>query len=464
MHVQPSSLPIERILLIVIAQLVVIICAARASGTWLHRLGQPVVCGEIAAGLILGPSLLGRVFPGLQSRIFDASVGPTFAIMSQLGLILLMFLMGLEFDFSHLSENRPAALSISAAGVALPFGLGMLLGHFMHPALGLSGSAIDFSLFMAAAMSITALPVLGRIMIELNMHRTPIGALTISAAAVNDVVGWIILALITAIVHSAFNPVKVALIVCEVLGYVAVMLVVVRPLVSKWALAQVRNNRGQLPLNAFAAILIMVLLSAAVTNLIGIFSIFGGFVMGAILFDQKEVGQAIHARLHDFVAVFFLPIFFTYTGLRTDIGSMQGWRSWEFCFLVLLAASAGKFGGCALAARANGIPWRESAAIGVMMNTRALMELIVVNVGYDLGIIPRSVFFMLVLMALTTTYVTTPLLVRLLRGSETESACRRANLMLSQSGFDGTSLDRLNRAVGSRDDQSSAEELCLKDE
>src|ERR1035437_1710329 len=404
-RVQPSSFPIERILLIVIAQLVVIICAARASGTWLHRLGQPVVCGEIAAGLLLGPSLLERVFPGIESRIFDASVVPTFAIMSQLGLILLMFLMGLEFDFSHLSENRAATLSISAAGVALPFGLGMLLGHFMHPALGLSGSAIDFSLFMAAAMSITALPVLGRIMIELNLRRTPIGALTILADAVNDVAGWIILALITAIVHSAFNPVKVALIVCEVLGYVAVMLVGVRPLVSKWALAQVRNNRGQLPLNAFAAILIMVLLPAAVTNLIGIFSIFGGFVMGAILFDQKEVGQAIHARLHDFVAVFF-PIFFTYTGLRTDIGSMQGWRSWGFCFLVLLAASAGKFGGCALAARANGIPWRESAAIGVMMNTRALMELIVVNIGYDLGIIPRSVFFMLVLMALTTTYVT----------------------------------------------------------
>lgn len=413
---------IEHIVLVVIVQLVVIMAAARASASWLRRWGQPVVCGEIAAGLILGPSLLGRISPVLERQIFDASVAPSFAIMSQLGLILLMFLMGLEFDFGRLAENRPAALSISAAGVALPFALGMALGHVMHPALGLTGSRLNFSLFMAAAMSITAIPILGRIMIELGVHRTSIGTLTISAAAVDDVTGWIILAVVTAITRSAFSPVKVALIVGEVIAYAAVMILVVRPLVSKWALAQVKKNGGELSLNALAALLIMVLLSAAVTNLIGIFSIFGGFVMGAILFDQKEVGQAIRARLNDFVAVFFLPIFFTYTGLRTNIGSMQGYRLWGFCGLVLLAASIGKFGGCTLAARVSGVTWRESAAVGVMMNTRALMELIVVNVGYDLGVIPKSVFFMLVLMAVTTTYVTTPILRRVLRPSEIEPA------------------------------------------
>ncbi len=183
--------------------------------------------------------------------------------------------------------------------------------------------------------------------------------------------------------------------------------------------------------------------------MIGIFSIFGGFVMGAILFDQKEVGQAIRTRLHDFVAVFFLPIFFTYTGLRTDIGSVKGWLPWVLCLLVLLAASLGKFGGCALAARASGISWRDSAAIGVMMNTRALMELIVVNVGYDLGIIPRSVFFMLVVMAVTTTYITTPVLRRIVRGNAPAHNVVVSNVALSDSRFDSVDLDRLKRAVGS---------------
>jgi Kef-type K+ transport system membrane component KefB len=454
LHLQPSSVSIDKILLIVIAQLVVIIAAARASGTWLRRLGQPMVCGEIAAGLLLGPSLLGRISPGIESRLFDASAAPTFAIMSQLGLLLLMFLIGLEFDFGHLARNRRAAVSISAAGAALPFALGMALGQFMHPALGLSGSRIEFSLFMATAMSITAVPVLGRIMIELNIHRTRIGTLTISAAAVNDVAGWILLALVTSVVRSTFSLAKAALIVCEVIGYATVMLAVVRPLASKWALAQVRKSRGELSLNALAALLIMVLLSAAVTNLIGVSSLFGGLIMGALLFDQKEVGMAIRARLHDFVAVFFLPIFFTYTGLRTDIGSMQGWGPWAFCVLVLLAASIGKFGGCAAAARAHRIPWRESAAIGVMMNTRGLMELVVVNIGYDLGIIPRPVFFMLVLMAVTTTYITTPLLLRVLRGSETGSAYLRSS----------ADLDRLSSAVASEQNRASVEDVCTGNE
>ena len=195
-----------------------------------------------------------------------------------------------------------------------------------------------------------------------------------------------------------------------------------RPIFGKWAREHVRKHAGELSYNGFAVILILVYVSAMITNLIGIFSIFGGFAMGAILFDQPEVRKAILARLNDFVTVFFLPVFFTYTGLRTDMGSMQGTVLWGLCVLVLLAATAGKLGGCMLAAKACGLPWRESAIIGALMNTRGLMELIVINIGYDLGIIPKTVFFMLVLMAVVTTYMTSPLLGWLLPGSEAAAA------------------------------------------
>lgn len=435
MHPSPVNASIEHTLLIVLVQLVVIIAAARLSGLLFRRLGQPSVCGEIAAGLILGPSLLGRFFPDLAHQIFDPSVGPIFAIMSQLGLVLLMFLIGLEFDFGHLNDNRQAALAISISGIALPFSLGLALGYYMHPALGLPGSTLNFALFMAAAMSITAIPILGRIMIELNLNRTRLGALTISAAAIDDASGWIILALVTAIVRSSFDPMKMLFMVGGVIVYGLVMFLVVRPTVCKWAREQVRKHNGELTLNTLAILLLMVLVSAIITNKIGIFSIFGGFAMGAILFDEHEVREAILARLHDFVSVFFLPIFFTYTGLRTDIGSMSGLTLWIFCGMVLAAAVIGKFGGCTLAARASGMAWREASIVGVMMNTRALMELIVINIGYDLGIIPKEVFFMLVFMAVVTTYMTTPLLTRLLRHSEAEAAYLRSKFAISRGGF-----------------------------
>jgi len=213
------------------------------------------------------------------------------------------------------------------------------------------------------------------------------------------------------------------------------MFLIVRPLVGRWAEEQVRENHGRLSLNALAVLLIMVFLSAAITNLIGIFSVFGGFSMGEILFDREAVREVVRARLFDFVTVFFLPIFFTYTGLRTDVGNMQGWRLWGFCGLVLLSASVGKLGGCMLAAKVNGLPWRESTMVGVMMNTRGLMELIVVNMGYDLAIIPRTVFFMLVFMAVATTYVTTPILSRLIRHSEAEAEYMRSPFARSSRRF-----------------------------
>jgi Kef-type K+ transport system membrane component KefB len=418
MNLLADSGGIEAAMFRVIVQLMAIIAVARISGNLFRRMGQPSVCGEIAAGLILGPSLFGKFFPAASHMVFDPAVSPVFNILSQLGLILVMFLIGLEFDFDHLPDNRRTALSVSIAGILLPFSLGFALGKFMHAQLGLTGSWINFSLFMATAMSITAIPVLGRIMIELNITRTRIGSVTISAAALNDAIGWTILALITAIVRSTFDPMKLATMVGGVIAYALAMGFIVRPLVAKWARWTLRQNSGELSLNGMAVLLCLVLFSSAVTNWIGIFSLFGAFMMGAILYDQTQLRDAVHRRLNDFVTTFFLPIFFTYTGLRTDVGTMTAGKLWLFCGLVLGAAVIGKYGGCTLAARWNGVSPREASIIGVMMNARGLTELIVINVGYELGILPKSVFFMLVFMAVATTYMTTPVLRRLFRGSE----------------------------------------------
>lgn len=435
----PTALPgttgnagVEAILLRVIIQLVVIIAAARATGNLFRRFGQPAVCGEIAAGLILGPSLFGRFFPSLFHAVFDPGIGPVFSILSELGLIFTMFLIGLEFDFDHLPDNRRTVASVSIAGIALPFSLGFVLGKVIHDQLAPGGSWVNFSLFMATAMSITAIPVLGRIMIELNISRTRVGSLTIAAAAMNDAIGWTILAFITAIVRSTFDPGGLAAMIAGVVAYVLIMGFVVRPLVARWSAWTMRKNGGELSLNALAALLILVLVSAAITNRIGIFSLFGGFMMGAIIYDQRQLREAIHRKLNDFVMTFFLPIFFTYTGLRTDVGSMAGGRLWLFCGLILLAAILGKFGGCPIAARWHGVPRREASIIGVMMNARGLTELIVINVGYELGILPKSVFFMLVFMAVATTYMTTPVLRRLFRGSEVWDSYRASEFAARQ--------------------------------
>jgi Kef-type K+ transport system membrane component KefB len=418
----PVSLSSEHLLLSVLWQLVLVIGAARVCGLVFHRFGQPQVCGEIAAGLILGPSILGRAFPQVTAVLFQGLVGPVFTVLSQLGLILLMFLIGLEFNFDHLRELRRTAVWISASGIVLPFALGILVAGVLHPVVAPTVSVLGFSLFIATALSITALPILGRMMVEFNLNHTRLGCLTITAAACDDVVGWVILGAVSALVQSAFDPWRTLAMVAAIAAFGAVVTLGVRPLVIRWSRSLLRRHDGRLPLDALTIILVLVLLSALATDLIGIFSVFGAFLMGAILFDQQELREALIMRLRDFVTVFFLPIFFTYTGLRTDIGTMQGGTLWMMCLLVLGAAIVGKLVGCGLAARFSGLPPREAWAAGIMMNTRALMELIVINIGYDMGVIPKSVFFMLVLMAVSTTFMTTPLLRLALRTTALEAA------------------------------------------
>lgn len=405
-------------LLEIIIQLIVIVACARAAGAFFRRLGQPQVCGEIAAGLILGPSVLGALLPHAQRMLFDPAASAHVSLLSQIGLVFMMFLIGLEFDFAHLAGASRTALSISLAGIILPFSLGIVLGSWIHSQMNLQVAVHAFSLFIATALSITAMPVLGRIMIEFNMARTRLGALIITAAAMDDAVGWLLLALVYAIAISQFHAGSLLLTAAEVVGYLLLMIFVVRPLLLKWVRWVMRDSGGELSLNALAQLILFFLVSAAITNLIGIFAVFGAFVMGGILFDQTEFRAAVNRRMRDFVTVFFLPIFFTYTGLRTDVGSMRGGHLWLICAIVILTATLGKFGGCSLAARLNGLTWREATSVGIMMNTRGLMELIVLNTGYDLGIIPKPVFFIMVIMAVVTTYATAPILSRLIRGTE----------------------------------------------
>src|SRR5262245_36906217 len=424
-------LPIEDLLLPILVQLAVLILTARAAGAAFRRwLGQPNAVGEIAAGLILGPSLLGWLLPGVSNWLFhptyegvphaisDPAINKIFSVLSQIGLILLMFLVGLDFDFRHLKWNGRSALAISVTGVALPFALGLAIAPILLPriepfAKDQTVPPLGFALFLGVAMSVTALPTLGRMMMEWGITRTKLGVVTISAAAVDDATGWILLATVAAVVKSAFDPGDTVRMILLSVGFAAFMMFVARPFLSKWARAALRRGNGELGLNDLALLVVLLLVNAMITSWIGIFAIFGAFLFGAVLSGEEEFRDAVSRRLRDLVIAFFLPIFFTYTGLRTDVRSLGSLEMWLLGGLVLAAAVVGKFGGCGMAAWLSGMPRRESACVGVMMNTRALMELIVINLGHELRVIPKSVFCMLVLMALITTVMTTPILRRL---------------------------------------------------
>jgi Kef-type K+ transport system membrane component KefB len=415
-----NPIQFESLFLEVIVQLTLIVGLARVVGALFRRIRQPQVCGEIAAGLALGPSVLGALSPNIQRALFDPAAMGYIDCLSQIGLVFLMFLIGLDFDFRHLARSRRTALSISFAGIVLPFLPGIILGRWMHSEMNLHIDARGFGLFVATALSITAMPVLGRIMLEFNMAGTRVGVLTMTAAAVDDALGWLLLTLVSSIVGSQFHLRRLLLTSVEVVSFLLLMIFVVRPVLQRWVRKMMCDHTGELSMNALTQVIVLILAAAAITNLIGIFSLFGAFTMGGILYDQTEFRAAVNHRLRDFVTVFFLPIFFACTGLRTDVGSMRNGRAWAICAVVVLVASLGKFGGCSFAAKLNGMTWREASIVGTLMNTRGLMELVVLNVGYDLGIIPKPVFFIMVMMALVTTYMAAPLLSRLIPGTEVE--------------------------------------------
>ena len=439
-----KAVSVEELLLPLLLQLVLILASARLFATLFRRLGQPSAVGEITAGLVLGPSVLGMLFPelfaalfrpelhGLSSAASDQLLSRILMAIAQVGLVLLLFLIGLEFEFAHLKYHGPAAVAISLTGIVFPFVLGVGLGVWMHPIVAPGIPMLGFVLFMGVAMSITAIPILGRIMVEMGISKTPLAAVTISAAAVDDAAGWILLATVAALTKAEFALGKTLGMIAATLAFAAFMIVLARPLLRRLVRYLLRIGNGELGVNALASVLVLLFLCAIVTNLIGIFAIFGAFLLGAILSGETAFREAIARRLSDFVTAFFLPVFFAYTGLRTNIGTLESGHLWLLAALVCAVAILGKFGGCTLAGWLGGLRPREAACVGIMMNTRALMELIVINVGKDLGVIPDSVFCMLVMMALLTTFMTTPILVWASRGTELEPLIRDSGFLGNQ--------------------------------
>ena len=408
----------EAMLFFTLLQLTLIVLAARLGGVLAQRVGQSPAVGEIIVGILLGPSLFGLLAPDLFQTVFHSTPAAPMQMLSQIGLVLLMFQIGLEFDFAHLTErhNRRAVAYVATASMVVPFALGLGFGWFTAPLLSPGIDRLASALFMATAFSITALPILGRIMMEFKITRLPIGVIAISAAAINDVIGWLLLALITAFTLAEFSATAFALKVVLVGLFFLSWWFVVRPLMKRLIHASQASpvpigekaGHGKLTHNLLGILLAAIFISAMTTYQLGIFAIFGGFMMGVILHDEHALIAAWKERIGHFVMVFFLPIFFTYTGLRTHVGSLDSAAAWGWCLLLIALATLGKFGASYVAARWAGMSHVEGKVIGIMMNTRALMELIVINIGYDLGVISQQVFTMLVLMAIFSTVITTP--------------------------------------------------------
>ena len=407
----------EEITLHLLYQLLAILIVTRGV-TWLVRyLGQTDVSGEILAGLLLGPSLLGAVFPGFMHWLFDPATATIFTGLAQVGLIFLMFQIGLEFEFDrHLAGDRRPIVVISVLGIAVPFVMGYLTAPWFHARLSEPVPLFGFQLFFAVAMSITAIPILGRIFMELGLSHTRTAALTIGAAAIDDVSGWMILGAISLLVKGAFSWGWIVPRVAGLVAYLAVVFLVVRKPIQR-AIVRHMAAHGGMRLTAVPYVVILLLASAAVTSNLGVFAIIGGFVIGVALHDDRRFVEEWKRRVSPIVWAFFLPIFFAYTGLRTDVGTIRGWPGATTLLLVLAVAFVSKFGGAYVAARLVCEGHRSALTIGVCMNTRALMELIVLNIGKDLGLLPTDIFSMLVIMALVSTFMATPL-IRWLMGAE----------------------------------------------
>lgn len=402
---------VDTLLFFTLLQLIVIVGAARLFGWMARRVGQPRVIGEIVAGLVLGPSLFGALAPETFSYVFKSTDAVTVSIISQIGLIFLMLQVGMEFEFGVLRErrSRTAALFVSIAGIVAPFALGLLIGYVSAPVFAPSSAAIGYILFCGVALSITAMPVLGRIMIELDLTRTRVGAITISAAAVNDVVGWLLLAVVSAAVAGDLSASGTSMRVLALAVYIALSFLVLRPLLRR-LLDRTSTFAEPLTLNGLALVLMFAFASAIATFMIGIFAIFGGFMIGVLLHDRRAFVNAWRQRVAPLVNTLFLPVFFTFTGLRTNLNGLDSGELWLWCAAFIALAYLGKYGGCYVGARLAGGTKDEARTMAIMMNTRGLMELVVLNVGYDLGVIPQNVFTMLVLMAVITTVTTAPLL------------------------------------------------------
>ena len=410
---------------LLLIQIIVILVAARLTGAFVRRLGQPQVVGEMIAGIALGPSVLGAQAPHLAALLFPAGSLGFLNTLSQIGLVVFMFLVGLELDPKIVRERGRSALVISHASIVAPFLLGATLAIVLYPTL--AGSRVTFTgfaLFMGAAMSVTAFPVLARILTERRLTRTPIGALAIACAAIDDVTAWCILAAVVVIVRATGSGVATGVPLWVTLGgsaaYVAFMLTggrrALRILETRYA------ARGRVTQDMIAVLMLATLASAWITERLGVHALFGAFLVGAVAPKSDGFVHAVLERFEDMMVVLLLPLFFAFTGLRTEITLIDGAGAWLVCAMVTAVAVIGKVGGSAIAARVTAMPWRDAAVIGLLLNTCGLMELVILNIGLDIGVISRELFAMMVLMALATTFMTTPLVTWLLRALQREPA------------------------------------------
>jgi Kef-type K+ transport system membrane component KefB len=392
----------------VLLALVVIIIVARVLGAAFGRLNQPEVIGEMIAGILLGPSLLGRAAPGLSAHLFPPTVLPFLSVISQIGVILYMFLVGVGLDTKLLWHRMGISIAISQASIIVPFVLGSTLALWLYPVLSTRDLPFtEFALFMGVAMSVTAFPVLARILMDRQMHKTRIGAIALSCAAAGDVMAWCLLAFVVSVARA--RPGRTLVTVALTGGFIALVFFVAQPAlrwVTRSQFAGRETNRDTI----FFIICVALLLAALATERIGIHALFGAFLIGVIVPHDSLLAHDVGKKLEDSVVVLLLPAFFALTGLRTEIGLVHGIRNWVICFVIIAVASVGKFGGTFVAARLTGSDWQQAAALGVLMNTRGLMELIVLNIGLDLGVLSPTLFAMLVLMAVVTTVITTPIL------------------------------------------------------
>lgn len=394
---------------ILLIQIIVVLIVARFLGFVFKKIGQPSVIGEILAGIILGPSLVGYYFPDFFNFLFPQHSLDNLNTISNIGLILFMFVVGMELDNKVLRARINESIAISQAGIIFPFALGMGLAYFLYERfVSPSVPFLSFALFAGVSMSITAFPVLARIAQERGIGKTKLGTVILACAAINDIMAWCILAVIIAIVKAGTVTSSLYTIAFAV-AYVVVMLKVVKPFLKK--ISELYSTLENLNKSVVAVYFLALLLSAFATELIGIHALFGAFMAGAIMPDNKDFRHIFVEKIEDIATIIFLPLFFVYTGLRTKIGLLNNISLWEIAGLITLVAIVGKLVGSALAAKYVGRQtWRNSLIVGTLMNTRGLMELVAINIGYDLGVISEEIFVMFVIMALVTTFMTSPML------------------------------------------------------
>ena len=395
-------------LVILLIQIVVVLFAVRVFSYLFRYIGQPGVIGEIVAGIVLGPSLLGYFFPDVFGWLFRPDSLTNLELISQLGLILFMFVIGMELDFGVIRKKINETLVISHAGILVPFFLGIIASYWVYEEYAASQTSfLPFALFIGISMSITAFPVLARIIQERNMTKSSVGILSIASAANDDVTAWCLLAVVIAIAKAGTMVSALFAIVLTAV-YILIMFLLVRPFLRKvgevYATGEVINK-------TFVSFIFLILvISATLTELIGIHALFGAFMAGVVMPPNIGFRKVMMEKVEDISLVFFLPLFFAFTGLRTEIGLINSPELWMVCLLLVTVAIVGKLGGCAIAARLVGESWKDSLTVGTLMNTRGLMELVALNIGYEMGVLPPSIFVILVIMALVTTFMTTPLL------------------------------------------------------